>query len=334
MSARFTHLHLHSEFSLVDSTIRVDELVKRCVALGQPAVALTDVNNLFAAVKFYRKAEDAGIKPILGADIGLADGNEASSRLTLLCRDHTGYLTLSRLLSRMWMEGHRTDSVALRPEWLREDNAGLFALAGRQSLAGRLATSQRPELAEAWLADWHGIFGDRLHLELTRTRRADEPAFNEFAIHNASKRGLPLIASNDVRFLDRDGFDAHEARVCISTGRVLDDPKRPKEYTPEQYLKSTEEMAELFADVPDAIDNALALATRCNVEMQLGTYYLPAFPVPDEHTIESWLRSQAHDGLDARLEKAPLAEGKTRQDYEDRLDTELGVILSMGFPGY
>ena len=339
MSARFTHLHLHSEFSLVDSTIRVDELVKRCVALGQPAVALTDVNNLFAAVKFYRKAEDAGIKPILGADIGLADGNEPSSRLTLLCRDHTGYLTLSRLLSRMWMEGHRTDSVALRPEWLREDNAGLFALAGRQSLAGRLATSQRPELAEAWLADWHGIFGDRLHLELTRTQRADEPAFNEFAIHNASKRGLPLIASNDVRFLDSDGFDAHEARVCISTGRVLDDPKRPKEYTPEQYLKSTEEMAELFADVPDAIDNALALATRCNVEMQLGTYYLPAFPVPDEHTIESWLRSQAHDGLDARLEKVLLVEGRlandmTRQDYEDRLDTELGVILSMGFPGY
>ncbi len=339
MPARFTHLHLHSEFSLVDSTIRVNELVKRCVMLGQPAVALTDVNNLFAAVKFYRAAEQAGVKPILGADVGLADGNEASSRLTLLCRDHTGYLTLSRLLSRMWMEGHRTDSVALRPEWLREDNEGLFALAGRQSLAGRMATSQRPELAEAWLADWQGIFNDRLHLELTRTGRADEPVFNEFAIHASAKRGLPLIASNDVRFLDRDGFDAHEARVCISTGRVLDDPKRPKEYSAEQYLKSSEEMAELFADVPDAIDNALALATRCNVEMQLGTYYLPAFPVPDDHTIESWLRRQAHDGLDARLQKVLQVEGRlandmTRQDYEDRLDTELGVILSMGFPGY
>lgn len=339
MPARFTHLHLHSEFSLADSTIRIDELVKRCVALGQPAVALTDVNNLFGAVKFYRKAEAAGIKPILGADIGLADGNEATSRLTLLCRDHTGYLTLSRLLSRMWMEGHRNDSVALRPEWLREDNEGLFALAGRQSLAGRLATSRRPELAEAWLADWQGTFGDRLHLEITRTQRADEPAFNDFAIHTSAKRGLPLIASNDVRFLDNDGFDAHEARVCISTGRVLDDPKRPKEYSPEQYLKSTEQMVELFADVPDAIDNALALATRCNVEMQLGTYYLPAFPVPDDHTIESWLRSQARDGLDARLEKVLLVEGKlpndmTRQDYDDRLDIELGVILSMGFPGY
>ena len=139
----FVHLHLHSEFSLADSTIRVGELVKRCVELEQPAVALTDLNNLFAAVKFYRKAEGAGIKPILGADIGLADGNETPSRLTLLCRDHEGYLTLSRLLSRMWMEGHRMDGVAMRPEWLREDNAGLFALAGRQSLAGRLASPSR-----------------------------------------------------------------------------------------------------------------------------------------------------------------------------------------------
>ncbi|CAG4974819.1 DNA polymerase III subunit alpha [Novilysobacter luteus] len=330
----FVHLHLHSEFSLADSTIRVGELVKRCVELEQPAVALTDLNNLFAAVKFYRKAEGAGIKPILGADIGLADGNETPSRLTLLCRDHEGYLTLSRLLSRMWMEGHRMDGVAMRPEWLREDNAGLFALAGRQSLAGRLAMGHRPELAEAWIADWQGEFGDRLHLELTRTGREGEQVFNDLALHLSGKRGLPVVASNDARFLHADGFEAHEARVCISTGRVLDDPKRPKEYSPEQYLRSSEEMARLFADVPDAIDNAVALATRCNVEMQLGTYYLPAFPVPDDHTIESWLRSQSREGLAQRLEKAPLAEGRTRQDYEERLETELDVIIKMGFPGY
>ena len=279
MSARFVHLHLHSEFSLADSTIRIGELVKRCASLGQPAVAVTDIDNLFATVKFVKAAEGAGIKPIIGADIGLADGNEAASRLTLLCRDHTGYLTLSRLLSRMWMEGHRTEGVILRPEWLRDDNAGLFALAGRHSLAGRLAASHRLDLAEASVADWQGVFGERLHLELARTGRDGEDAFNAFALHASAKRGLPVVASNDVRFLDRDGFDAHEARVCIATGRVLDDPKRPREYTPEQYLKSSDEMAALFADVPDAIDNAVALATRCNVEMQLGTYYLPAFPV-------------------------------------------------------
>ncbi|MFD0737742.1 DNA polymerase III subunit alpha [Lysobacter koreensis] len=334
MSARFVHLHLHSEYSLADSTIRIDELVRRCVALGQPAVALTDVNNLFAAVKFYKAAESAGLKPIIGADIGLADGNEATSRMTLLCRDRVGYLTLSRLLSRAWMEGHRVDGVAVRPEWLREDNAGLFALAGRHSLAGRLAGSNRHELAQAWLADWQGSFGDRLHLELTRTGRDGEDAFNAFALHASASRGIAVVASNDARFLDAEGFEAHEARVCISTGRVLDDPKRPREYSAEQYLRSSEEMAALFADVPDAIDNALALATRCNVEMKLGEYALPAFPVPSEHTIESWLRNSAHEGLAKRLEKAPLAPGKTRADYDARLDIELGVILKMGFPGY
>lgn len=330
----FVHLHLHSEYSLADSTIRIGEMVKRCVALSQPAVAVTDLDNLFAAVKFYKAAEGAGIKPIIGADVGLADGNETAARMTLLCRDRGGYLTLSRLLSRAWMEGHRTDGVALRPEWLREDNAGLFALAGRHSLAGRLATSNRHELAEAWLMDWRGVFGERLHLELTRSGRDGEEAFNAFALHASSARSLPIVASNDVRFLDAEGFDAHEARVCIASGRVLDDPKRPKDYSAEQYLKSSEDMQALFADIPDAIDNAFALATRCNVEMKLGEYALPAFPVPSEHTIESWLRNSAREGLAKRLEKNPLAPDKTREDYDARLDVELDVIIKMGFPGY
>ena len=334
MSAAFVHLHLHSEYSLADSTIRVDRLVKRCVELGQPAVAITDLDNVFAAVKFYKAAEARGIKPIIGADVALADGNEAATRMTLLCRDRTGYLTLSRLLTRAWMEGHRTEGVALRPDWLREDNAGLFALAGRASLAGRLVAGHRHELAEAWLADWAGVFGDRLHLELVRARRDGEDAFNAFALYAAARRGIPVVASNDVRFLHADEFEAHEARVCIATGRVLDDPKRPREYSPEQYLKSTPEMAALFADVPDAIDNAVLLAKRCNVELKLGQYALPAFPVPSEHTIESWLRNQAREGLAQRLEKHPLAPGKTREDYDARLETELDVIIKMGFPGY
>src|SRR5690606_35606106 len=147
-------------------------------------------------------------------------------------------------------------------------------------------------------------------------------------------RGIPVLASNDVRFLDADGFEAHEARVCISSGRVLDDPKRPKDYAPGQYLKSSEEMAELFADLPDAIDNTVALAQRCNLELRLGKYYLPAYPVPDQETLDSWIRRQSHDGLDARLAKNPLAEGKTRQDYVERLDFELDTIVKMGFPGY
>ncbi|WP_147651568.1 DNA polymerase III subunit alpha [Vulcaniibacterium gelatinicum] len=334
MSARFVHLHLHSEYSLTDSTIRIGELVKRCAALGQPAVAVTDLLNLFGLVKFYKAAEAAGIKPVAGADVLLAEGDEPATRLTLLCRDHEGYLTLSHLLSRAWMEGHRTDGVVLRPQWLREQNAGLFALAGRHSEAGRLVAAGRHELAEQWLADWQRHTGERLHLELTRTGREGEEAWGAFALHAAAARGIPVVASNDVRFLERDGFEAHEARVCIATGRVLDDPKRPREYSPEQYLKSGAEMAERFADVPDALDNTLALARRCNLELRLGTYFLPAFPVPAEHTLDSWIRVQAAEGLARRLERHPLAPGRTREDYEQRLATELDVIVRMGFAGY
>ena len=349
MPARFVHLHLHTEFSLADSTIRVPEkpdyarpekagdrpnLLSRAVELQLPALAVTDRNNLFALVKFYKAAESVGIKPIAGADVLVADGGDAPSMLTLLCRDRTGYLSLSRLLSRAWLEGQRGDCVAIEPEWLREDHAGLFAIAGRQSLAGRLALANRHDVAEAQLAEWRRVFGEDLHLELTRTGREGEEAFNRFALHASGKLGLPVVASNDVRFLDAAGFDAHEARVCISTGRVLDDPRRPRDYSAEQFLKSSEDMAALFADVPDALDNTVALAQRCNIQLQLGTYFLPAYPVPSDETLDSWIRSQARDGLDARLRKNPLAPGKTREDYDARLEFELDTICKMGFPGY
>ena len=334
MSSRFAHLHLHSEYSLADSTIRIPELVQRCAALGQPAVALTDRNNLFALVKFYKAAEGAGIKPIAGADISVAEGDETPWQLTLLCRDREGYLSLSRLLSRAWMEGHRHDGVVVRPQWLQEANAGLFALAGRSSQAGQLAAGNRHDLALQWLADWQRHFDDRFHLELTRCGLAGEDAFNAFALHAAAQRALPVVASNDVRFLDADGFEAHEARVCIASGRVLDDPKRPRDYSAQQFLRDSAEMAALFADAPDAIDNALDLATRCNLELSLGKYYLPAFPVPEDHTLDSWIRKEAHDGLKARLVKYPLAPGHDRASYESRLDIELDVIVKMGFPGY
>ncbi|WP_226470049.1 DNA polymerase III subunit alpha [Luteimonas panaciterrae] len=339
MPARFAHLHLHSEYSLADSTIRIPELVKRCAALGLPAVAVTDRNNLFSLVKFYRAAEGAGIKPIAGADVLIAEGDEAPSRLTLLCRDHDGYLALSRLLTRAWMEGQRHDGVVLRPHWLKENNdgsavKGLFALSGRLAQAGQLAEGGRHDLAEGVLADLQRTFDDRLHLEITRAGLEGETAYNTFALHAASKLGIPVVASNDVRFLDESGFDAHEARVCIASGRVLDDPRRPRDYTPQQYLKSADEMAELFADVPDAVDNAVALAQRCNLGLRLGTYFLPAFPVPSDHTLDSWIRNEARDGLAKRLQKHPVAEGYTRADYEARLERELDVIIKMGFPGY
>jgi DNA polymerase-3 subunit alpha len=332
--SRFVHLHLHSEYSLADSTIRIPDMVKRCAALGQPAVAITDRNNLFSLVKFYRAAEGAGVKPVAGADVLVAEGNEPAWPLTLLVRDHAGYLSLSRLLTRAWMQGHRHDGVVVRPEWLGDDATGLFALAGRHSRAGQLLAGGRDDLAGQALADLQRVYGEDCFLELTRCGLDGEDDFNGFALQAASARGIPVVASNDVRFLDADGFEAHEARVCIASGRVLDDPKRPKDYAPGQYLKSSEEMVALFADVPDAIDNTVALAQRCNLELRLGKYYLPAYPVPEQETLDSWISRQAREGLERRLAKYPLAPGHTRESYFERLEVELGVIVKMGFPGY
>ncbi|SDD11686.1 DNA polymerase III subunit alpha [Aquimonas voraii] len=334
MPARFVHLHLHSEFSLVDSTIRLPQLIKRCAALELPAVAVTDLSNLFGLIKFYKEAQKAGIKPIAGSDVIVQAADGSLSRLTLLCRNREGYLNLSRLLSRAFLDGHQGDFVCVRPDWVSEHAGGLFALAGPGSDIGQLLREGKSEPAEARLRELQQQFDDRLYLELVRTRREGEEDFIAGACDLAIRRGLGVVASNDVRFLEAEDYEAHEARVCISTGRVLGDPRRPREYSDQQYLKSSDEMSALFADIPAALENSLELARRCNLELRLGTYFLPAFPVPDEHTLDSWIRSTAHEGLNKRLEKAPIAPGHTRQSYFERLDVELGVICKMGFPGY
>jgi len=343
----FVHLHLHTAYSLLDSTIRipakaeqaqpskakVSNLLSRTVELGLPAVTITDLHNQFALVKFYKAAESVGIKPIVGADVYVMENGQPPWLVTLLCRNHNGYLNLSRLLSRAWLEGHRSEGgVAVQPQWLKDNAVDLFALMGRESLAARCAAQGRLELATQQLTHWQSVWGENLHLELTRTGRSDEPAFNQFALHSAAKHGLPVVASNDVRFLSPDDFDAHEARVCIASGRVLDDAKRPRPYSREQYLKSAQQMAELFADVPDALSNTLALAQRCNLTMRLGTYFLPDYPVPDDQTLDSWISRQAHQGLQYRLQDyVPTIDRKV---YETRLEFELETIIKMGFSGY
>jgi DNA polymerase III subunit alpha len=334
MNPGFVHLHVHSEFSLVDSTLRIDEMVQQCCALGLPAIAITDIGNMFALVKFFKAAEGKGIKPIAGADIWLTHSGTAPSRITLLCQNQTGYLSLSRLISRAYLEGHQGDYVAIEADWLDADHEGLILIAGRESLYGQLLANGKDEQAIACLQHWKLQFTNRLYLELTRTEREGEEAFNQAAILAGQNLDLPLLASNDVRFLDQDDFEAHEARVCIATGRVLDDPKRPRNYSREQYLKSPEEMQELFSDIPEALTNTVELAKRCNLELSLGTYYLPQFPVPDGHTLDSWIRESAHAGLSKRFLKQSPAAGQTEAEYRARLDLELGVILSMGFPGY
>jgi len=334
MSPSFVHLHCHSEFSLVDSTLRIDEMIQQCCALGLPAIAINDTNNMFALVKFFKAAEARGIKPIAGADLYLAEPGQPPSRLTFLCQNNAGYLSLSRLISRAYLEGHRGDFVAIQSDWLQRDHEGLILIAGRESLLGQQLASGKAEHVKQTLAEWKQQFADRFYIEITRTNREGEQDFNAAAISLAAEYDLPLLASNDVRFLEREDFAAHEARVCISSGRVLDDPKRPRDYSPEQYLKSPEEMQALFSDIPEALQNTVELAIRCNYELNLGTYYLPQFPVPEGHTLDSWIRETSHEGLKKRLAKHSPANGHTVADYEARLDIELGVIIKMGFPGY
>ncbi|MEP7097672.1 MAG: DNA polymerase III subunit alpha [Dokdonella sp.] len=336
MSSGFIHLHVHSEYSLTDSTIRIADLVAECVCADMPAVALTDQSNLFALVKFYKAAEAAGIKPIAGCDVWLADAEDRNQpqRLTLLCQNREGFLNLSRLLTRAYAENRHGDRVLIDADWLQAANAGLIALAGHESDVGRLLAAGRDDSARERAQAWRALFPDRLYLEVTRVKRANEEAFLAAALKLAQQLDLPVVASNDVRFIKREDFEAHEARVCIHAGRVLADPKRPRDYTPEQYLKSPQEMAVLFADLPELIENTVELAKRCNLELSFGTYFLPAFPVPETHTLDSFIRAQSHEGLAKRLAAHDPAPGFNRDDYVSRLDTELGVIVQMGFEGY
>ncbi|MFK2930772.1 DNA polymerase III subunit alpha [Dyella agri] len=336
MTIRYTHLHLHSEYSLVDSTIRIKAMVAACVQAGMPAVALTDECNMFALVKFYKACSAAGIKPICGSDLWIGSPDDPRPwRLTLLCQHRDGYLNLSRLVSRAWQEGQHGGRALVDAGWLATPATdGLIALLGRESEVARIAVAQGHDAALAKLRPLVRLFPDRLYLELIRCGREGEEAWNSAALALATELELPVIASNDVRFLKRDDFEAHEARVCIHQGRVLADPKRPRDYSDQQYLKSPGEMAELFADIPEALENTVELAKRCNLELKFGTYYLPDFPVPEGYNLDSHIRELARQGLKERLAAAPLAEGHSLADYEARLERELDVIIKMGFPGY
>ena len=336
MSVSFAHLHLHSEYSLVDSTIRIKGLVAACVREGIPAVALTDDSNMFALVKFYKACSAAGIKPIGGCDLWISAPDDPRPwRLTMLCQNRDGYLNLSRLVSRAWRDGQHNGKALVDALWLTPDTShGLIALLGRESEVGRIALNQGIDAAVAKLRPMTRLFPDRLYLELTRCGREGEENWNAAALAIAAELNLPVIASNDVRFLKRDDFEAHEARVCINQGRVLADPKRPRDYSEQQYLKTPGDMASLFADIPEALENTLELAKRCNLELSFGTYYLPDFPVPAGHDLASYIREISREGLTERLAHAPLAAGRTLADYEARLERELDVIIEMGFPGY
>jgi DNA polymerase-3 subunit alpha len=351
MAASVVHLHVHTEYSLVDSTIRLPEkidakhvdpdggkipnLVSEAVRHGLPALAVTDEANLFAAIRFYRACELAGIKPIIGADAWFADPRGERHRATLLCLDRTGYRHLCELLTRAYRERDAHGHVTIDRTWFEAANAGLAVLLGPHSDVGLHAAAGRDDAALAALSAWQRTLGDRCHLELLRTGRPADEAWLPAALDLAASRDVAAVASNDVRFLRREDFEAHEARVAIHEGWVLNDPKRPRRYSESQYLKSPAEMRELFADLPEALDNTLELATRCNLELTLGKAFLPAFPVPEPAVSEpEWLRRRADEGLARRLATRGLAPGHDQAAYQARLALELDVIERMGFPGY
>ncbi|MDH3839678.1 MAG: DNA polymerase III subunit alpha, partial [Chromatiales bacterium] len=327
----FVHLSVHTEYSLVDSTVRIPALIENVARAGMPAVALTDQSNLFAMVKFYRNALRSGVKPLIGVDAWIADPEQPAkpSRLLLMCQNETGYRNLTRLVTRSYIEGQRSGKSVIDKAWLEGATEGLIALSGgRDGDIGRSLLARRKAEARTRLEFWQAHFPGCFYLEVSRTGREGEETYLHAAVDLAARTATPLVATNDVRFLAADEFEAHEARVCIQQGHTLTDPGRPRNYSQQQYLKSPQEMAELFADIPEALENSVQIARRCSLVLKLGESVLPEFPVPESMTVESYLAQRSQQGLAERIGD------KGDPIYRERLQTELEVINGMGFPGY
>ncbi|MEY3182673.1 MAG: polymerase alpha chain [Pseudomonadota bacterium] len=330
---QFTHLHVHSEYALSDGLLSPSDLASAAKRLGMESIALTDPSNLFGMLKFQQAAEKAGIKPIFGSQVWVKNAQQPAKlhRLILLCQNQIGLQHLMALVSRAYTEGLQDGIPQLEPDWICAQQAGLIAI----------ANAEDGEIAEALLADnevlakkrllyWQQHFGDRFYLEITRTGKAFEHRLIPLLCAFAKATDCPLVATNAVRFLSRDDFDAHEARVCIHQGQTLDDERRPRLYTEQQYLRNTEEMESLFSDIPSAIQNAIQIGRRCTVELQLGKVFLPVYPIPNQESPETFLSAMAKAGL---TERFALSEN-IPDNYAERLQTELKVINQMGFASY
>jgi len=334
---RFVHLRMHSEFSVSDGIVRVDDAVKKAAADGMPALGLTDMSNVFGMVKFYGAARAAGVKPVIGVDCWMQ--NEADRdkphRLLLLCASHAGYLRLCDLLSRAWLKNQHRARAELSQAWLEEGGTeGLIALSGAVGGdVGQALLAGHTEAAERHALAWAKLFPNRYYLEVQRAGQPNAEALVARTVALASRLKLPVVATHPVQFLAPDDFKAHEARVCIAQGYVLGDQRRPKLFTPEQYFKSQAEMQKLFADLPQALENSVEIARRCNLAIQLGKSKLPAFPTPAGVTIDAFLASEAEKGLVKKFEKLGTKE-EDKPRYRERLAFEIKTIVQMGFAGY
>ncbi|MEM7981250.1 DNA polymerase III subunit alpha [Morganella morganii] len=336
---RFIHLNIHSDYSMIDGLAKTGPLVKKVASMNMPAMAITDFTNLCGLVKFYGSAHGAGVKPIVGADFLMESellGDELAS-LTILARNNTGYQNLTLLISEAYQKGYGAQGPTIQRDWLVNHKEGLIILSGgRKGDVGKFLLRGNNVLVEQALEFWQTHFPDSFYLELIRTGRQDEESYLHAAVQLATEKSLPVVATNDVRFISSEDFDAHEIRVAIHDGYTLADPKRPKLYSPQQYLRSEDEMCELFADIPEALQNSVEIAKRCNVTIRLGEYFLPQFPTGNMST-EDYLIKRSKEGLEERLAflfPDPEVRAQRRPEYDERLDVELKVINQMGFPGY
>ncbi len=341
MDPRFIHLRIHTEYSLIDGIVQIHPLIEKALEYQMPAVGITDQSNLFATIKFYQAASLAGIKPIIGTDVWLENKKQSKNpfKLTVFCKNNSGYKNLLELVSRSFIKGQSHGKAIIYYEWLKELSDGLILLsAAEEGDLGQALLSEDAQSVKQIIHFWQQHFPDHYYLELRRTGAPNQEKYIHAALDIAEKYSIPLIATNDVRFLSPTDFEAHEARVCIHEGVILADPRRPRIYNEQQYFRSQEEMIALFADIPESLENTVEFAKRCSVSISLGHSVLPRFPVPNDYTIERYLSEVAVNGLEDRLrisyDVASPAFSTQRRAYDQRLQSELDVINTMGFAGY
>jgi len=335
----FVHLRIHSDFSMIDGLAKVGPICEAVADVGMPALAITDQMNFCGLVRYYGAAHKLGLKPLIGCDFWVqADYPESELfRLTALAMDNEGYQQITQLISKAYLRGNIKGKPVIDKDWLKEHNEGIILLSGsRQGDVGQALIKGHDSQLDIALDFYQQYFPNRYYLELVRTGRPQEEDYLHKAVALAGQTELPVVATNEVVFLKEEDFDPHEIRVAIHDGYQLEDKRRPKKYSPQQYLRSSEEMIELFSDIPEAIENTVEIAKRCNVTVRLGEYFLPKFPTGDL-TTEEFLIKASEEGLEERLEFLfPDAEERQqkRPEYDERLKRELGVINDMGFPGY
>ena len=334
MRNNFIHLHLHSEYSISDSLIRINDLIEKVSETNSPSVSITDHNNIFSLVKFYKLAIRNGVKPIIGIEVDMIDSTDISklSRVVLLCKNMVGFNNLSNLITDSYVNLNESNKFLVSKEELAKRSDGLIALSG--GIYGDLANSIRTgddDLINSSIKYWKKNFPESFYIEITRTGKDFEDEYISYAIDISEKHNIPIVASNDVRFINKKDYQAHEVRVCINDGSYLKDEKRKSEYNENQYLKSSEEMQELFSDIPSAVENSCEIAKRCNVQLSLGDIAMPIFPLENSQNEDEYFESLVKLSLNKKITDKDI---KNKEPYLNRIKTELGVIVEMGYSGY